>query len=67
MQLGLTIVWLTVAADGFQDWKYVSKAQSDVATAMICVVGIVSFLLSLSIGGLLVTQIMGATKNVTTL
>jgi len=67
MQIGLGIVWTSIFIDSCENWKYVSRAESEVASAMVMVVGVGSFLLFLPIGVLLITQMMSACANVTTL
>lgn len=68
MQLGLMFTWVTLCIDAYQDWKYIDAvwSQQEISYLMIVVI-IFSILLSLSIGSLLISQIIGLVKNITTL
>lgn len=60
MQVGLTMTWITICIDAFQDWKYVSTFyDQDTATYAMIAAAIASILLSLSIGALFIGQAIG--------
>lgn len=62
------MTWVTLCIDAFQDWKLVSSFyEEDAARYMMVAVTIASILLSLSIGSLLIGQIIGLGQNLTTL
>jgi hypothetical protein len=66
--LGLSLTWITLCVDAFQDWKYVSTFyDQDTATYAMIAAAIASVLLSLSIGALFIGQIIGLKQNLTTL
>jgi len=53
--------------EAFSGWEAVSKADSEIAQTLVGVAGVGSLILFLSIGGLLITQLWGASDNMTTL
>lgn len=66
--MGLSMTWITISIDAFQDWKYVSTFyDQDTATYGMVAAAIASVLLSLSIGALFIGQIVGLRQNLTTL
>lgn len=68
IQLGLALTWITLCLDAYMDWKYVSTFREPETARYLMIACIVcSILLSLSIGSLLVGQLMGLSSNLTTL
>ena len=66
--MGLSMTWVSLSIDAFQDWKLVSSFyQEDAARYMMVAVIIASLLLSLSIGSLLIGQMISLGENLTTL
>lgn len=62
------MTWVTLCIDAFQDWKLVTSFyDEDAARYMMVAVTIASILLSLSIGSLLIGQMIGLGQNLTTL
>ena len=64
---GLGIVWVCVAIQWFTGWPLLSKATNSIAIPLVGAAGAAAFLLFLSIGTLLVTQLIMAVNNYTTL
>jgi hypothetical protein len=68
MQLGLLFTWATLCVDSYQDWRYIKAVwvEEEIPYLMTIII-IFAILLSLSIGSLFVTQILGLIRNITTL